>query len=1272
MKQINNNLDVKGIVKIHNYTEAEIANVIGSLGSLAFIDGILHQHDGTEWVLSGGGGVSNWSTDNDYVIGDLVTIEGKTGLYQAVTANTGNDPETDDGTNWVSASQPLEQTETISNVVREFGRYVGSNSISNSSHRGYNLGFDITKCSELVLTFSDGARNQGSDRWAFTATIAIPDFQVTGRWLALRYDNTFFWVRPGDLANGTIEIRGQNAPNDSHLIGAVGYETVDVKAIINPNVDILDEDDLVSDRDDAVATQQSVKAYVDSLELGLTPTRINTAFTVENGKSYDYATTADADVVGTLPVPVEEIFTLFDLSGATPGSTITLNTQNNTALIVEGSAATASVKLKGGNVYKLQTYLGAGYRLTKLTAGGVEDWDTSVSYEIGDIVTIKDNVGIYQAKAANSAKNPVTDADNWKRIDEDSAYSESDALLGQVFFSSTNKIRQGLCYAGLTYNWTDNPNLKALYDANNHDFITDNGNGTFTVAAHTDFLRAGTTNIGTHVDDTTAVNGLRINYTLNGGNVDRATATTILNDAGSTWQANGTVSQNSGVLDSIDSETAPNHRAAYFGIYGDLASITASTVDLNKLVKEDPARVSIQTQDSITANNTNADGSTLNIGLYVQTPGTERTVNNFTFVDTGNRHLECRKAGLYRINAGYLINCSSSSGVIGGILYARLANTWTKLHTIQGNALERDGVGDRSAVTVNLYAEVRMAVNDRIAVNYINRTGLETSINDFFLRAEEIVPNLKVIGGNNGGAVDSVNGKTGAVVLDTDDIDEGTTNLYYTEARVNSNAAVAANTSKVSADGSVTTHSDITSAGSGNIITSVERGDLNSNTSSRHDAVTLSAANDSALALNGQELTLTLPAALVDSVNGERGIIILDTDDINEGTTNLYYTEARVSANTDVAANTAKVSADGSVTTHNDITSAGSGSIITAAERGDITDNTSARHAAVTLSASSDNALTINGQELTLTLPAQTAAPVDSVNGETGAVVLDTGDIAENGNLYYTEARVDANTNVAANTAARHDAVTLGANNDSALALNGQELELTLPEQGVKLWTSGITYDVGDVVRVDGEVGLWQKQADPINFPGAGGSEDPRVDQTAAWVKFRTGNYIRAVNSVSTNQDGGSISIGTGQIPETGSNLYYTETRVTANATVTLNTQARHDAVTLASDSDAALTLNGQELKLTLPASNNPTQPATCNTRTIASSITLGKDDPQYQNITPAGNNITVNLPTNAVNGTKFYIKNSSATRTFTANGQIIGTNQVYFVIYDGSAWVEF
>ena len=59
-------------------------------------------------------------------------------------------------------------------------------------------------------------------------------------------------------------------------------------------------------------------------------------------------------------------------------------------------------------------------------------------------------------------------------------------------------------------------------------------------------------------------------------------------------------------------------------------------------------------------------------------------------------------------------------------------------------------------------------------------------------------------------------------------------------------------------------------------------------------------------------------AAPVQSVNGSSGTVVLDTSNIAENT-NLYYTEARVSANTDVTANTAKISADGSIDSHSDV-----------------------------------------------------------------------------------------------------------------------------------------------------------------------------------------------------------------------------------------------------------------------------------------------------------------------------------------------------------------
>jgi hypothetical protein len=72
---------------------------------------------------------------------------------------------------------------------------------------------------------------------------------------------------------------------------------------------------------------------------------------------------------------------------------------------------------------------------------------------------------------------------------------------------------------------------------------------------------------------------------------------------------------------------------------------------------------------------------------------------------------------------------------------------------------------------------------------------------------------------------------------------------------------------------------------------------------------------------------------------------------------------------------------------------------------------------------------------------------VSSVFGRTGNVIAANGDyntsqVTENTNLYYTEARVSANTDVAANTAARHNAVTLGTAN--GLSLSTQQLSLQL------------------------------------------------------------------------------------------------------------------------------------------------------------------------------------------------------------------------------------
>ena len=101
--------------------------------------------------------------------------------------------------------------------------------------------------------------------------------------------------------------------------------------------------------------------------------------------------------------------------------------------------------------------------------------------------------------------------------------------------------------------------------------------------------------------------------------------------------------------------------------------------------------------------------------------------------------------------------------------------------------------------------------------------------------------------------------------ITSDDILEGSSNLYYTDSRVANNLAVQANTNKVSATGPVTTHSDITSAGSGQIITTSERTKLSN------------------IEENAQPNT-------VISVSGKIGDVVLDSNDVGLGNVCLLYT----------------------------------------------------------------------------------------------------------------------------------------------------------------------------------------------------------------------------------------------------------------------------------------------------------------------------------------------------------------------------------------------
>jgi hypothetical protein len=152
--------------------------------------------------------------------------------------------------------------------------------------------------------------------------------------------------------------------------------------------------------------------------------------------------------------------------------------------------------------------------------------------------------------------------------------------------------------------------------------------------------------------------------------------------------------------------------------------------------------------------------------------------------------------------------------------------------------------------------------------------------------------------------VDSVNGVSGVVILDTGDIAEGT-NLYFSNARANS--AIAAY------DGNITTTGNIQGnffIGNGSLLTGIAGGgssytDANviallgtyGNAISSNANITTTANIEGNFFIgNGSQLTgFVSKTANVNSVNGATGNVTLTTTDIVEGD-NLYFSNARVNA----------------------------------------------------------------------------------------------------------------------------------------------------------------------------------------------------------------------------------------------------------------------------------------------------------------------------------------------------------------------------------------
>jgi len=474
----------------------------------------------------------------------------------------------------------------------------------------------------------------------------------------------------------------------------------------------------------------------------------------------------------------------------------------------------------------------------------------------------------------------------------------------------------------------------------------------------------------------------------------------------------------------------------------------------------------------------------------------------------------------------------------------------TDNNAISGEVELTDGSGNGTGVSVS--TDGRVVASGTVSFGSLKDTGENITITKFVDQADGIASNdndtsiptvaavKDYVDSTELDTVTSVNTQTGDVVLGTDNISEGASNLYYTEARVNANTNVAANTLKntyPTADANKVGHITVTQA--------VNLDTIESNVATNNAKVSFNSSASSKLSgiESGAEVNPT------------------STDGLSEGSTNLYYTDTRVSANSAVASNTAKTG-------------------ITSQQAADITTN----NAKVGITTTQSNAITTNSAKVSfpeapndgesyvrknegwesLTHPADA---VTSVNGETGVVVLDSDDIAEGtSNLYFTDARVSANTNVTANTAK----VGITTQQSSDITANNAKVGIT-------------TQQASDITTNNAKVGITTTQADAITANTA--KVGITTDQSNAIVSntAKVGITTQQAADIVTNNS--KVGITTTQANEITANT--SKVGITTQQASDITTNNAKVGITTQQASD--ITSNNAKVGITTTQANNIT-----------------------------------------------------------------------------------
>lgn len=251
----------------------------------------------------------------------------------------------------------------------------------------------------------------------------------------------------------------------------------------------------------------------------------------------------------------------------------------------------------------------------------------------------------------------------------------------------------------------------------------------------------------------------------------------------------------------------------------------------------------------------------------------------------------------------------------------------------------------------------------------------------------------------------------------------------------------------------------------------------------------------------------------VTSVNSQTGAVTLTTDEIAEGS-NEYYTDAKVEANSAVAANTAKVgittnqaNAIIANTAKNSYPTNDASKLAGIEDNADVTDTTNVTSGLVSAtSISEDDKAAIRSN-----IGAGGATAVSSVNSQTGTVVLDTDDISEGTNKYTTAANLTKLGHISVSQAIDLDTI------ESDVATNNAKVGITTQQANEiaanTLKTGITTQQANDITANNAKVGITTQQANDIT---ANNSKVSMVLGTSAGTALEGDTALLQLGTTST------------------------------------------------------------------------------------------------------------------------------------------------------------